>query len=108
MGSPTGALRCQAEDSIPQKSLREPGALHGGVTWWGPARTSSLRTGCSGRGQVVTSTKCRDIGFGSGSQRMTLSDLILEKSILAAVCRTGWRGKTGGRDTRQDTIADLV
>lgn len=35
MGSPTGALWCQAEDSIPQKSLREPGTLHEGVHSWG-------------------------------------------------------------------------
>lgn len=34
IGSPTGALQCRAEDSIPQKSLREPGALRTCMKVW--------------------------------------------------------------------------
>lgn len=62
MGSHTKALWCQAEDSIPQKSLRTE-VWHG----WGKEGPAAKRTGCWGRGQVATSSECQNVGFGSGS-----------------------------------------
>lgn len=40
-GSPPGASQRQAEDSVPWKSLREPGTLHEGAGWVGQARIAA-------------------------------------------------------------------
>lgn len=94
-------LCSQAEDSIPRKSLRKPGAWRTGMKVWHDWSTRGGAVWEQGAGERGSYEQHWMPGLGVWvlGQKNGIWDLNLQNSFLATIWRIGWRDKTGGRKT---------